>query len=144
MLVSPSIRAWNRASIFIACGSILFFFIALQILLQRKAPRLANYPIAISAILLLVGLYDQTAPVCQTCSASQKVAFENDKNFVQSVEKALPAGAAIYQLPYMGFPEAPPQHRLANYEMMTGVLQSTSLHWSFARWHKSQWPVSSR
>lgn len=131
MLVSPSIRGWNRASIFIACSSILFFFIALQIILQKKAPRLANYPIAISAILLLVGLYDQTAPACQACNTSQKVAFENDKNFVQSVEKALPVGAAIYQLPYIGFPEVPPLYRLANYQMMAGVLHSSSLHWSF-------------
>lgn len=131
MLVSPSIRGWNRASIFIACGSILFFFIALQILLQRKASRLANYPIAISTILLLVGLYDQTAPACRACNANQKVAFENDKAFVLSVEKALPTGAAIYQLPYIGFPEVPPLHRLLNYQMMAGVLHSSSLHWSF-------------
>ncbi|WP_256580292.1 sugar translocase [Pseudomonas sp. Irchel s3f7] len=131
MLVSPSIRGWNRASIFIACGSILFFFISLQILLQRKAPRLANYPIAISAMLLLVGLYDQTAPACQACNSSQKVAFENDKDFIHAVEKALPAGAAIYQLPYMGFPEVPPLHTLANYQMTAGVLHSSSLHWSF-------------
>lgn len=131
MLVSPSIRGWNRASIYIACGSILFFFIALQILMQRKAPRLANYPIAISAMLLIVGLYDQTTPACQACNASQKVTFESDKDFVQAVEKALPAGAAIYQLPYIGFPEVPPLYRLANYQMMAGVLHSSSLHWSF-------------
>lgn len=131
MLVSPSIRAWNRSSIFIACGSILFFFITLQMLLQRTSPRLANYPIAISAILLLIGLYDQTAPACQTCNASQKVAFESDKGFVQSVEKALSADAAVYQLPYIGFPEVLPLHRLTNYQLMAGVLHSSSLRWSF-------------
>ncbi|MGJ7548709.1 DUF7024 domain-containing protein [Pseudomonas alloputida] len=131
MLVSPSIRGWNRASIFIAFGSILFFFIALQLLLEKKAPRLANYSVAISAALLAVGLYDQTAPACQACNASQKVAFESDKHFVEAVEHALPAGAAVYQLPYIGFPEVPPLHRLANYQMMAGVLHSTALHWSF-------------
>lgn len=130
LLVSPLIRGWNRISIFIACGSILFFFLALQCLLHKR-PRLARYSAAIASLLVLFGLSDQTASVCQACNAQQKVAFENDQQFVQDIEKALPEGAAIYQLPYIGFPEVPIMHRLLNYQMMTGVLHSSALHWSF-------------
>lgn len=130
LVVSPLIRGWNRISIFIACGSILFFFVALQCLLHKR-PRYTRYSVAIASVLVLFGLSDQTASVCQDCNAKQKVAFENDQQFVQNIEKALPVGAAIYQLPYIGFPEVPIMHRLLNYQMMIGVLHSSALHWSF-------------
>jgi phosphoglycerol transferase len=130
LVVSPLIRGWNRISIFIACGSILFFFVALQCLLQKR-PHYTRYSVAIASVLVLFGLSDQTASVCQDCNAKQKVAFENDQQFVQTIEKTLPVGAAIYQLPYIGFPEVPIMHRLLNYQMMTGVLHSSALHWSF-------------
>ncbi|POG06553.1 sugar translocase [Pseudomonas putida] len=131
MLVSPSIRGWNRISIFIAFGAILFLFLALELLLHRYAPRLSRYPAAVASAMLLVGLYDQTSPACLGCNQLQKNAFESDRAFVHAIEQALPQGAAIYQLPYIGFPETPPLHRLLNYQMMAGVLHSTSLHWSF-------------
>ncbi|WP_202947825.1 DUF7024 domain-containing protein [Pseudomonas sp. M47T1] len=131
MTVSPSIRAWNRDSIFIACGALLFLFIALQILLQKIAPRLANYSVGIAAALVLVGLFDQTVSPCKSCIAVQNAAFDSDKDFIQSIEKALPAGGSVYQLPYIGFPEVPILQRLINYQMMVGVLHSKALHWSF-------------
>jgi phosphoglycerol transferase len=131
MLVTPSIRGWNRISIFIAFGAILFLFLLLDLLLQRKALRFAGYPVVLASGMILVGLYDQTSPACHACNQAQKNAFESDKSFIHNIEKALPSGAAIYQLPYIGFPETPPLHRLLNYQMMAGVLQSTSLKWSF-------------
>ncbi|WP_145566890.1 DUF7024 domain-containing protein [Yersinia aleksiciae] len=131
MVISPLIRAWNRDSIFIACGALLFFFISLQLLLQKKAPRLANQSVAIAVVLMFVGLYDQTASACKNCNAAVKASFDSDRDFIQSIEKALPAGGAVYQLPYIGFPETPVMHRLSNYQMMAGVLHSKDLHWSY-------------
>ncbi len=131
MVVSPLIRGWNRDSIFIACGALLFFFISLQLLLQKKAPWLANQSVAIAVVLLFVGLYDQTAPVCKNCNAAVKASFDSDRDFIHSIEKALPAGGSVYQLPYISFPETPPMHRLDSYQMMTGVLHSKALHWSY-------------
>ncbi|WP_243842298.1 DUF7024 domain-containing protein [Pseudomonas graminis] len=131
MLVSPSIRGWNRVSIFIACGALLFFFISLQLILQKKAPQFAKYSVAISAVLLFVGLYDQTGPVCKRCNAAVEEAFDSDKRFVAAIENTLPAGSAVYQLPYIGFPEEPIMNRLSNYQLLAGVLQSKALHWSF-------------
>ncbi len=131
MVISPLIRGWNRDSIFIACGALLFFFISLQLLLQKKAPRLASQSVAIAVLLLLVGLYDQTLPIRKNYNAPVKAWFDNDRDFVQSIEKALPAGGAVYQLPYIGFPETPVMHRLHSYQMMAGVLHSKDLHWSY-------------
>ncbi|ELI7923588.1 DUF7024 domain-containing protein [Yersinia enterocolitica] len=131
MVVSPLIRGWNRDSIFIACGALLFFFISLQLLLQKKAPRLANQSVAIAVVLMFVGLYDQTAPICKNCNAAVKASFDSDRDFIHSIEQALPAGGAVYQLPYIGFPETPAIHRLYSYQMMAGVLHSKALHWSY-------------
>jgi phosphoglycerol transferase len=131
MTVSPSIRAWNRDSIFIACGAVLFLFVALQLVLQKIVPRLANYSVGIAALLLLAGLFDQTVSPCKSCTADQNAQFDGDKAFVKSIEDTLPAGGAVYQLPYIGFPEVPIQERLINYQMMIGVLHSKALHWSF-------------
>lgn len=130
MLISPSIRGWNRNSIFMACGAVIFFFILLQMLLD-KAPRLAKHSTAIAALLLAVGLYDQTAKACKDCTAIQNATFDSDRQFVQSIEKAVPQGGSVYQLPYISFPEVPPLHNLMNYQMMAGVLQSKDLQWSF-------------
>ncbi|WP_145590522.1 DUF7024 domain-containing protein [Yersinia aleksiciae] len=131
MVISPLIRGWNRDSIFIACGALLFFFISLQLLLQKKAPRLANLSVAIAVVLMFVGLYDQTVSACKNCNAAVKASFDSDRDFIQSIEKALPAGGAVYQLPYIGFPETPVMHRLHSYQMMAGVLHSKDLHWSY-------------
>lgn len=129
--ISSSIRGWNRISVFIAFSTVLFTFIALQILLKEKAPRLARYAAIIAAIALLFGLFDQTTPACKSCYAERKADFENDKHFVQSIENALPPRAAVYQLPYFGFPEQPPMNRMMSYQSMAGVIHSKGLHWSF-------------
>jgi phosphoglycerol transferase len=131
MVISPSIRAWNRNSIFIACGAMLFFFISLQLFLQNKTPKLVGHSVVIAAILLFFGLYDQTAPPCKPCTIGQAALFDSDKAFVHSIEVALPPGGSVYQLPYLGFPEAMPLQNLPNYQLMVGVLQSKALHWSF-------------
>lgn len=130
-VVSPSIRGWNRVSVFIACGALLFLFVAIQTVLERRAGKVAKFSAIIAVMLLLIGIYDQTIPACRSCAAGQKLSFEADRTFVQAIEGALPAGAAVYQLPYIGFPEVPVLHKLQNYQMMAGVLNSTALHWSF-------------
>ncbi|MFJ4343847.1 DUF7024 domain-containing protein [Pseudomonas sp. NPDC089401] len=129
--ISPSIRGWNRISVFIAFSTVLFTFIALQILLKAKAPRHSRYVAAIAAAALLFGFLDQTIPACKSCYVQRKSEFENDKNFVQSIESALPSGAAVYQLPYIGFPEEPPLNGMVSYQALAGVIHSKGLHWSF-------------
>lgn len=129
--ISPSIRGWNRISVFIAFSTVLFTFIALQILLKEKAPRFARHATAIAAVALLFGLLDQTTSACKSCYVQRKAEFENDKHFVQAIESALPPGAAVYQLPYFAFPEEPPMNRMMSYQSMAGVIHSKGLHWSF-------------
>ncbi|MDF3197112.1 sugar translocase [Pseudomonas sp. 1912-s] len=129
--ISSSIRAWNRISVFVGFGAILIFFIALQILMKKHLSKVKSYPAAAAVLLLIVGLYDQTVPACASCTADVKSAYQSDRDFVQAIESRLPAGAAVYQLPYIGFPETPPLYHLNGYQLAAGVLQSKALHWSF-------------
>ncbi|UII70122.1 sugar translocase [Pseudomonas sp. HN11] len=129
--ISSSIRAWNRISIFIGFGALLIFFVVIQAWLYKRSSKVKRYVPAIAVLLLFCGIYDQTIPACKSCNVGEKNAYENDKKFVHSIEMSVPEGAAIYQLPYLPFPEAPAVHNLYNYQMAAGVLHSKSLHWSF-------------
>jgi phosphoglycerol transferase len=129
--ISASIRGWNRASIFIAFGCVLAFFLALQLFLERFSSKVRTHSLLAAATILIVGMYDQTVFPCKECRTPQKLAYDNDRNFVADIERSLPVGAAIYQLPYMPFPETPPLNRLADYQLATGFVHSKNLNWSY-------------
>ena len=133
-IISSSIRGWNRVSVFIAFGSLFVFFAVLQQLLYRRygVQRLAAASAGTAAVLLAIGLFDQTAPGCQACRIQTRQGFELDRDFVAAIERALPAGSAVYQLPYMGFPEVPHRFGLGTYDLAAGYLHSDTLRWSYA------------
>ncbi|KQR85479.1 hypothetical protein ASG35_27230 [Burkholderia sp. Leaf177] len=132
-VVSSSIRAWNRISVFIGFAALAVFFLSIQLgfsrarpALQRPAPKNA-----VLTILVLAGLFDQTiAPAREAIERTQN-AFNMDRDFVQRMEAMLPPRSAIYQLPYMPFPESPTLVRLESYDLTTGFLQSRALRWSY-------------
>jgi len=133
-LVTSSIRAWNRISVFISFGVLLVFFLLLQIQMQKffTGRRLVYLSGIIATLFFVGGLYDQTTTACKPCNEQIKIAFNLDKEFVHSIENSLPAGSAIYQLPYRQYPEPnPPFYRLQPYDMSLGFLHSSSLQWSF-------------
>jgi len=78
-----------------------------------------------------IGLWDQVPAPCPACVARTKVEFDRDRTFVQAIERLLPPGAAVYQLPYMPFPEGAPLRGLMSYENSRPYLHSSSLKWSF-------------
>lgn len=133
-LISSSIRGWNRISVFIAFGSIAAFFLALQIFIKNffSSSRSKIAMIVSAFAIVTVGLYDQTVPVCQPCNDQTKLAYELDRDFVRLIENSVPTNSAIYQLPYMPFPEVAPLHHLGTYDLAAGFLHSKSLHWSYA------------
>lgn len=136
MTVSTSIRSWNRISIFIEFASITAFVVLIDWLLARFNPFTKtiykNSLLGLVAVVLLVlGLLDQTTKPCTTCMMANRMLFENDKAFIQSIEKTLPAGVAIYQLPYMAYPEYGAVNGLGSYDQARGHVHSTHLNWSF-------------
>jgi phosphoglycerol transferase len=78
-----------------------------------------------------VGLFDQTAPACQTCLDTNAAADQTSRTFVAEIERTLAPRAAVYQIPYMPFPEVPPRHALGAYDQAVGFLDSRHLRWSY-------------
>ena len=101
MLVSTSIRSWNRISIFVAFLSVTAFVMVLDQLVAsyvKPAYRVA-VGVVLACVVLIFGVLDQTAKPCHACYAANKALYENDKTFIQSIEKSLPINAAVYSCP---------------------------------------------
>jgi phosphoglycerol transferase len=131
-LISPSIRGWNRASIFLSFSTIAAFALVAQALNDSVSRRLGmQFASTIALLMLTLGLWDQTAPVCSSCRAETEQAYTQDRTFIDQMERALPPGAAVYQLPYMTFPESPPINNLQSYDLAVGFIHSQNLKWSF-------------
>ncbi|MFK4444461.1 phosphoglycerol transferase [Caballeronia udeis] len=133
VLITPMIRAWNRVSVFIAFTSIAASLLMLEQLLARDwAKRNAARWTTLTALGLCAFAYwDQTTPSCVSCLQSSSTDFNSDARFVADIEKQVPKGSTIYQLPYVGFPEVPPVNNLGTYDLASGYLHSKALGWSW-------------
>lgn len=136
LTVSASIRSWNRISIFIEFASITGFVLLVDWLLARYSlftksiyKNIGLYVVAV--VLMALGIWDQTAKPCTTCVMANQTLFVNDKQFIQRVEKSLPENAAVYQLPYMAYPEYGAVNGLGSYDQARGHVHSNRLNWSF-------------
>jgi phosphoglycerol transferase len=133
MLISTSIRSWNRISIFIAFISILAFMLCVDRFITKYAkPTYAwLFSTTFALILIVLGIYDQTVRPCHSCISSNQTLLTNDADFIGAIEAKLPPRAAIYQLPYMAYPESSSVNGLGSYDQARGLLNSTNLRWSF-------------
>ena len=131
-LISPSIRGWNRISIFIGFGvvSALLFFIDGLIAKRRKYFESIPLKIGVTGLFVGLALFDQMPHFDMVAFEKSKGLFKSDQKFVQAIELSLPKGAAIYQLPYIGFPETSPIGEMGPYTPLTGYIHSKSLRWS--------------
>jgi phosphoglycerol transferase len=131
--ITPQVRAYNRVSIFIA----FFSFLSLALFLERVRHRYATtqwrrmifYGVVVVA--LGVGIVDQRSHNYIPNYSWLRSEFRRDAAFVQRIEAALPAGAMIFQLPMVSFPENPRVNRLNDYDLVKGYLHSTRLRWSY-------------
>lgn len=132
-LVSPSIRGWNRASIFVSFSTILALVIVVEHGLARIAVSKRVFAGgALATAMVIFGFWDQTPSACRGCDPAARSAYAMDQTFVGEIERSLPVGSAVYQLPYMPFPEVPPLHGLQTYGLAAGFINSRALKWSYA------------
>jgi phosphoglycerol transferase len=134
MFIAPEIRAWNRISVFIA----LFAMLGVALALDRLRVRLGGggrARLAVAAVLaaaLMFGVYEQTndGPDFVRPYHDQVAAARVTARLVTGIERTLPRGAAVWQLPYTGFPEVPPRGAELPYAQLEPYLYSSSLRWS--------------
>ena len=89
--------------------------------------------VLVTAAVAFVGLFDQSTPAMVPPYAKRARAYGADAAFVHSLEARLPAGAQIFQLPYLRFPEsgALPGTKLVDYDPLRPYLHSRALRWSY-------------
>jgi hypothetical protein len=130
-LVDPTIRGYNRISIFIA-GFALFALALLADKLRARLtrPRQALAYHAALGLVLVGGILDQVSPAFVPPYDHLKRSFAADAEFFGRIEAALPPGALVFQLPSIAFPEAPGSAGMTCYDQLRGYLHSRRLRWS--------------
>ncbi len=131
-LVTPQIRGWNRISIFIAFFAFIAVAVGLGALGRWLGPqplRRAVFAAALGAVLVF-GLYNQITyvhvPPYELASS-----FADDRRFVTEIDRRLPEGAAVFQLPHLPFPEGGKSVDVFENDLLRGYLHSDDLRWSF-------------
>jgi phosphoglycerol transferase len=128
--VLPEIRATNRISVFIGFLGALVLASVIQRVVARRRSLVSVRPLAVPAIAaLLVGIavFDQV-PAIEYVRKDDVLA---DRAFFRQVEVALPPGAAVLQLPYVGFTEGRRVNGMDEYTHLRPYLNSRDLRFSF-------------
>jgi phosphoglycerol transferase len=134
-LVSPDLRSYNRIVVFIAFFSFVAVAWSLETIRERllrneSARRLG---IAGLALLLCLGIADQSSPKMVSPYEGNAATYRSDQAFVRKIEGSLPAGAAVFELPYVpwaGSLDLVPWN-VSPYWLFKGYLHSNALRWSF-------------
>ena len=128
----PLVRAWNRMSIFIQFLALVPLGFGIDQLTRRITVGKRNAVlIGVSLIAGTLALLDQTSSKTTPKYAATKRQVLSDREFVAGIEATLGSGAMVYQLPFHPFPESGRLHRMEDYDLFRGYLNSRSLRWSY-------------
>ena len=130
VLVTPGLRSINRISTYIAFFSLMAVGLALESVHRRITKGRTVFYVLV-AVALIAGFLDQTIPQYVPDYRGTKAEFLSDAEFVNRIESSVPAGAMIFQLPYVQFPEAAGIHKMHDYDHFRGYLHSQNLRWSY-------------
>ena len=133
IFVTPLIRGWDRISIFIEFGAVLAFALLINgsTRVNGKSGKSTLRPAIVAGCITIIGLWDQTPATYRPMVDAAFQAALIDKTFVEQIEATMPPGSAIYQLPYIAFPESAPVVQLGVYQPGTAFFNSEKLRWSF-------------
>jgi phosphoglycerol transferase len=129
LLVSPEIRAYNRIAPFIALFAMVAVATGIDALGSRR--RLAR--IVTATLVLVIGAWDQTQALRPLAAAqvSTAEAYENVHQFVSAVEKMVPHGTMVLQVPFTLYLNDSGHARMLPYDHLKPFIVSEHLHWSY-------------
>ena len=142
-LVTPDLRGWNRISLFIA----FFSLVAVGLVLERIGRRIGRAGIrpwrraltgaGLTAVLIL-GVLDESSNFFVPDYAGSTREYRSDQAFGRAIQAHVAPGAAIFELPYVPFPEGfhlagqPPVNPFSTgYELLRPYLNTHGLRFSF-------------
>jgi phosphoglycerol transferase len=116
-------------SVFISVLVLIFVVVRLS-RLSGRWPAWCRWAVAVG--LVGFGLLDQ---IPRGSSAQERTELaarvQSDRKLGREMEAALPAGAMVFQLPVLGFPEVNAPGRLGNYELFRPFLNTEELRFSY-------------
>jgi phosphoglycerol transferase len=129
----PQIRAYNRIGIFLSFFALFALALWLDAIARRcrvTRARAIGFACAL-ALSTVLALLDQVSPRALPDYNTVKLQFESDAAFVRAIERTVPRGALIFQLPFVTFPESPPLANMQDYDLLRAYLHSDHLRWSY-------------
>lgn len=135
LLVGGTIRGWNRMSIFIMLPALAVVGILIHLGTKRtnrtRGPRAEHLVAAMAVVMLLsIGLVDQTTSYATRNYEAIAETFASEGDFVNTIEAILPDGAAVFQYPYIEWPEGPQMNRMHSNDQLKLYLHSSTINWS--------------
>jgi phosphoglycerol transferase len=133
-LITPEIRAWGRISIFISFFALAAVGLLLDALRERVDLRTGRPVLGVALLwgVLLIGLFDQTNKAFVPYYETAQNEYKSDAHFVEAIDRELPSRAAVFQLPYVSFPEnVQPGLEIGPYEPLRPYLHPSDLRWSY-------------
>jgi phosphoglycerol transferase len=127
------IRSYNRISVFIAFFALVAVAFGLDWIVGR-VPRWHGRAVVagvICVVVLAIGIFDQTSSADVPDYKALEHAWDSDDVFMHGIERDLGAGSAVFQLPYVFFPEAGMIVGTGPYDQVRGWLHADSLRWSW-------------
>lgn len=129
------LRAWNRMSVYIAFFAlaglgIAFGQVARGAQVRWHWSRRPAAAVAASLLVLGVAACDQTSPALTPDHEAIAAAWNADRAYFGQAEEVFGAEAAVFQLPYIGFPEEGTVESVPYNDHLWGYVHS-DLAWSF-------------
>lgn len=106
--ITPQLRVWSRISMFIAFFSLLAVGLVLESVGRRLGRTSARRRglVAVLVMVVLIGVVDQAgAPAFIPDYETINAEYRSDARLVAETQRELPAGAKVFELPYVRFPE---------------------------------------
>lgn len=130
-------RAGTRIGIYAVVWSLL----ALGSWLNRRTRRLARpASVTLAALLAVVAIWEQTPALADRAAPERnQTRWLAVSALTARLESQLPAGAAVFQLPAVPFPEAGPVGTMTDYAHFLPFLTSHSLRFSYGQLRPSPW-----
>lgn len=125
LLVSPQIRSVNRISVFIAFTSLVAAGVAFDFLLRNRGRATSAL---LAALITAGGVADQTNSNFRHAPSGEP---QRLAAWIGGIERRLPPGSLLFQLPYFQFPENGPIHGMGDYDHFRPYLMSESLRFSY-------------
>jgi phosphoglycerol transferase len=131
-LVAPDIRAYARIAPFIGFFSLAGLALIVALCVRGRNLRVArSVQVLVVLAVVVAATWDQTNDGMIPSYASNERLYRNDATFLSAVQTELGPDSAIFELPWVAFPESPVVGTLIPEQLYRPYLHARSLRFSY-------------